>query len=128
MPTLMENVRAELLEEALASPNLLADVANLERYVAESYSGRSFIELLQNADDANARRFHVLSLGSWIICANDGTSFTELDFRALCRSASSGKRRGETIGYRGIGFKSVVGIANEVHLARGTGTVGSGAA
>lgn len=116
MSSMMNNVRAELLQEAIASPNLLADIANLERYVAESYSGRSFIELLQNADDAIATRFYVFLLDGWIVCANDGNPFTEKDFRALCRSASSGKRRGETIGYRGIGFKSVVGIASEVHL------------
>ena len=115
----LATVRAELMQEALASPNLLADIANLERYVAESYSGRSFIEMLQNADDARAQRFCVILIGDFIICANDGIPFTENDFRALCRSASSGKKRGETIGYRGIGFKSVVGIANEVHLFSG---------
>jgi hypothetical protein len=37
----------------------------------------------------------------------------------LCRSASSNKLRGETIGYRGIGFKSVVGFAKEIHLFSG---------
>ncbi|MBK7413861.1 MAG: hypothetical protein IPJ38_00740 [Dechloromonas sp.] len=50
------SVREELLGEALSSPGLLADLANLERYVAETYSARSFIELLQNADDAEATR------------------------------------------------------------------------
>ena len=119
MSIVMNNVRAELLQEAVTSPNLLADIANLEHYVAESYSGRSFIELLQNADDAAATRFCVILLDGWIICANDGNIFNEKDFRALCRSASSGKRRGEKIGYRGIGFKSVVGISNEVHLFSG---------
>jgi hypothetical protein len=32
-------------------------LAGLERYVAESYDARSFVELLQNADDAGAERF-----------------------------------------------------------------------
>lgn len=44
-------------------PGLLADLANLERYVAETYSARSFIELLQNADDAGAKRFLVMQDG-----------------------------------------------------------------
>ena len=112
-------VREELLGEALRSPGLLADLANLERYIAETYSARSFIELLQNADDAGASRFMVTRHGEWLICANDGRAFSRQDFYSLCRSASSAKQRGQTIGYRGIGFKSVVGLATSVHLLSG---------
>lgn len=110
------SVRDELLTEAKRSPGLLADLANLERYVAETYSARSFIELLQNADDAGAKRFLVMQQGDWLICANDGRPFSRNDFYSLCRSASSEKQRGSSIGYRGIGFKSVVGMVSEVHL------------
>ncbi len=113
------SVREELLGEALSSPGLLADLANLERYVAETYSARSFIELLQNADDAAATRFEVKRHGEWLICANNGRAFSRQDFYSLCRSASSAKQRGQTIGYRGIGFKSVVGVASSVHLLSG---------
>jgi len=113
------SVREELLGEAQRSPGLLADLANLERYVAETYSARSFIELLQNADDAEAKRFLVTRHNGWLICANDGRPFARQDFYSLCRSASSAKQRGQTIGYRGIGFKSVVGVANNVHLLSG---------
>lgn len=110
------SVRDELLSEAKLSPGLLADLANLERYVAETYSARSFIELLQNADDAGAKRFLVMQDGDRLICANDGRPFSRNDFYSLCRSASSDKKRGQSIGYRGIGFKSVVGMVSEVHL------------
>lgn len=113
---ILTSVREELLSEAQKSPGLLADLANLERYVAESYSARSFIELLQNADDAGAKRFVVIQDGDRLICANDGRAFTRNDFYSLCRSASSDKKRGQSIGYRGIGFKSVVGMVSEVHL------------
>ncbi len=109
-------VRLELLQEAERSPGLLADLANLERYIAETYSARSFIELLQNADDAGAKRFLIAREGNWLICANDGRPFSRNDFYSLCRSALSEKKRGQSIGYRGIGFKSVVGMVNEVHL------------
>lgn len=118
-PEVFTSVRDELLGEALNSPGLLADLANLERYVAETYSARSFIELLQNADDAEATRFLVTRHGEWLICANDGRRFSRQDFFSLCRSASSAKQRGQTIGYRGIGFKSVVGVATSVHLLSG---------
>lgn len=116
---IFSSVRDELLGEALSSPGLLADLANLERYVAETYSARSFIELLQNADDAAATRFEVKRHGEWLICANNGREFSRQDFYSLCRSASSAKQRGQTIGYRGIGFKSVVGVASSVHLFSG---------
>ena len=114
--TILRSVRDELLSEAKLSPGLLADLANLERYVAETYSARSFIELLQNADDAGAKRFLVMQDGDRLICANDGRPFSRNDFYSLCRSASSDKKRGQSIGCRGIGFKSVVGMVSEVHL------------
>lgn len=113
---ILRSVRDELLSEARLSPGLLADLANLERYVAETYSARSFIELLQNADDAGAKSFLVMQDGDRLICANDGRPFSRNDFCSLCRSASSDKKRGQSIGYRGIGFKSVVGMVSEVHL------------
>ena len=117
---LLNKVRASLLKEAQQSPNLLADLAGLERYIAESYHTRSFTELLQNADDAGASRFRVQRVGEHIFIANDGRVFTRADFESLCRSAHSTKVRGASIGYRGIGFKSVVSFAKSIHLFSGT--------
>jgi hypothetical protein len=112
-------IRAPLLEEARQSPSLLSDLAGLEQYIAESYDSRSFIELLQNADDAGASRFVIQRSGEFLLVANDGRRFTRLDFESLCRSAASSKTRGRSIGYRGIGFKSVVGFARTIHLISG---------
>jgi len=114
-----EIVRNSLLNEAKASPNLLSDLAGLENYVAESYHNRSFIELLQNADDANAFRFKIIRNEELLFVANNGRDFNQKDLESLCRSASSNKLRGETIGYRGIGFKSVVGFSKEIHVLSG---------
>lgn len=110
------------LQEAEKSPILLNDLANMERYIAESYSGRSLIELLQNADDADANRFLIKRINDNVFAiANDGKEFDEDDLWALCRSgASSKKRKGNTIGYRGIGFKSIVNYASVVHLYSGS--------
>jgi len=114
-----EEVRQSLLSEAKSSPNLLSDLAGLENYIAESYHNRSFIELLQNADDAKATKFKVIKKGELLFVANDGRTFTQKDLESLCRSASSNKLRGETIGYRGIGFKSVVGFSKDIHVLSG---------
>lgn len=116
---MLEEVRGPLLDEARRSPALLSDLAGLEQYVAESYDARSFVELLQNADDARASRFVVQRAGDFLLVANDGRLFTRADFESLCRSAASHKRRGTTIGYRGIGFKSVVGFAETVYVFSG---------
>lgn len=115
----MSLLRESLIAEAKSSPMLLSDLAGLEAYVSESYNSRSFIELLQNADDAKATKFYVKRSGDYLFVANDGRSFNIKDLESLCRSASSNKVRGTSIGYRGIGFKSVVSFAKEVHLVSG---------
>ncbi len=112
-------IKSSLLDEAITSPNLLSDLSGLESYISESYTNRSFIELLQNADDAEATRFKVKRSGNYLIVANNGRVFNQRDIESLCRSAASNKTRGTAIGYRGIGFKSVVSIAKEVHILSG---------
>src|ERR1019366_6594095 len=105
---MLAEVRKPLLDEAQKSPALLSDLAGLESYIAESYNARSFVELLQNADDAGANRVDIQRAGELLLVANDGREFTQQDFENLCRSAASSKLRGPSIGFRGIGFKSVV--------------------
>jgi len=115
----INNIRIQLLDEAKSSPNLLSDLAGLETYIAESYNNRSFIELLQNADDATSTKFKIIKENDFLYVANNGRTFNAKDVESLCRSASSTKTRGENIGYRGIGFKSVVGFAKEIHIISG---------
>lgn len=114
----VDDIRKQFIEEARNSPTLLADLANMESYISESYSGRSLIELLQNADDAGASKFYVeATSNNEIIIANNGHEFNERDLLSLCRSGSSTKKRnGQTIGFRGIGFKSVINYSEEVYL------------
>jgi hypothetical protein len=115
----LATLRSSLLSEARSSPALLADIAGLEQYISESYSARSLVELLQNADDCRSKRFTIVRAGNDIIAANDGVQFSIQDLEALCRSAASTKVKGKAIGYRGIGFKSVVGLCSEVYLLSG---------
>lgn len=115
----MKDLYYKLLSEAQNSPSLLSDLAGLENYISESYNNRSFVELLQNADDACATNFIVDTCDDLLIIANNGREFTIQDIESLCRSAASSKMRGQSIGYRGIGFKSVVSISREVHLISG---------
>ncbi len=118
---IVEKLHNSFLEEAKRSPILLSDLANMEKYISESYTGRSLIELLQNADDAGASKFEIVEISSKVYgVANNGREFCENDLVSLCRSGTSTKKRKtNTIGYRGIGFKSVVNYAKAVHLYSG---------
>ena len=72
------------------------------------------IDKLQNADDAGAKRVCVSEIGDAVIFSNDGRPFDENDIMSICRSGASNKRRGNNIGYRGVGFKSATVISNEI--------------
>ena len=116
----IQQLRNAFASEASSAPSLFGDLAKVELYIAESYRLRAFIELLQNADDAGANRFLIRQVGKTIVVANDGRTFSNDDLIALCRSGASNKRRGSgTIGYRGIGFKSVAGVAREIDVISG---------
>jgi len=115
-----DQIQQQFITEASAAPTLFADLAKVELYIAESYRTRAFTELLQNADDAKSTKFLACYYEDKLIVANNGNVFTPEDLIALCRSGSSNKKRGAgTIGYRGIGFKSLAGIAKEITVISG---------
>ena len=119
MLDILHTITKKFLDEALASPSMLADIAALERYNAESYDGKVITELLQNADDALSKKFKIVDIDSTIIFANDGRQFDENDIESISRSGASQKNRNEQIGYRGIGFKSSVSMSNEIVILSG---------
>ena len=114
MKTFVQSLSNEFLAEAKASPRMFEDLAAMEHYMAESYDGRAFVEILQNADDANATSICIFTSGTDYVIANNGRPFNKDDLSAICRSGASSKKRGYTIGYRGIGFKSATSISTEI--------------
>ena len=109
----------ELQEEAVRNRLIMSELAGMEKYVSETYVSRVFYEIIQNADDCNSTKFHAFYENKNLYIFNNGRKFSEEDFQALCRSAKSYKKRGEQIGYRGIGFKSVEGVSQKVSLLSG---------
>ena len=107
-------INSAFIAEAKNSPALLADMAAMEKYMSESYSGRIIVELLQNADDARSSRVYITEKNGNVIFANNGRPFNDADVMAISRSGASEKKRGETIGYRGIGFKSTSFLSSEI--------------
>ena len=114
MKRFVQSLTNDFLAEAKSSPWMFEDLAAMEHYMAESYDGRTFVEILQNADDASATALSVFSCGSDFVIANNGRPFNQEDLIAICRSGASSKRRGSGIGYRGIGFKSATSISSEI--------------
>lgn len=112
--SIVKDISYKFLKEARQSPQLLSDIAKMEYYMAESYSGRVFVELLQNADDANSSKVIVFQDKNVLYFANNGRVFDESDLIAISRSGNSKKKRGKTIGYRGVGFKSTSSISDDI--------------
>jgi len=73
-------------------------------------------ELLQNADDAGARRVQVSLRDGLFVFEHDGKDFIEEEFRSLCRFGYSNKRLLRTIGFRGVGFKSTFSLGDVVEV------------
>ncbi len=90
----VKELQEEFKKEALNAPMLFKDLAKVEQYIAESYKTRSFIELIQNADDAHSKNFGVHVFDNFVIVGNDGRDFDNADIKAICRSGSSNKIRG----------------------------------
>ncbi|TYQ14664.1 UNVERIFIED_CONTAM: uncharacterized protein DUF3883 [Acetivibrio alkalicellulosi] len=111
---LINSISNEFISEAISSPRLMEDMSAMEKYMAESYGSRIFIELLQNADDAFSKRIKMVSCGNHLLFANDGRVFNDTDIIAISRSGASSKQRGITIGYRGVGFKSTAYLTNDI--------------
>ena len=64
---IVNKIRENLLREATQSPSLLFELAKLEEYIAETYSSRVIIELLQNSDDAKSTKFLVHLFNGYLI-------------------------------------------------------------
>lgn len=73
-------------------------------------------ELLQNADDAGATKIIIKGGKNEFVFKHNGKDFTEKEFSSLCSFGRSSKTTLHTIGFRGIGFKSVFSLGRQVEL------------
>ncbi len=92
-------------------------VASLGDQVAQEYRGRAVLELLQNAhdvlggnDDPGQVSFVLNSSGEQpeLLIANSGRPFRHEDFSGICELAQSPKDPNESVGNKGLGFRSVL--------------------
>jgi hypothetical protein len=105
-------------------------LARAERLIGREYHGRFLIELLQNAADAwhktatNGTRSRVrivLTEEPALLVANQGQPFpAKAVIESLGHIGRSTKAHGEAIGYKGIGFKSVLELTLTPELYSGS--------
>jgi len=88
---------------------------------------RFVFELLQNADDSSIEEkkdikvdFHILE--NYLIFSHDGAHFAENDVVGISSIGNRASEKDQSIektGYKGIGFKSVFGTSDYVHIVSG---------
>ena len=81
-------------------------------------STRYIYELLQNAEDAKANEFKIYLSKRRVKIVHNGKLFTEDDVRNICY-ANSKKDPNETIGYLGVGFRSVFTVTDKPEIYSG---------
>ncbi|RMF84368.1 MAG: hypothetical protein D6739_06015, partial [Nitrospirae bacterium] len=114
-PPYFEAIRAEAAarwEKLEADPELAGPWQQLFRQVKSPRHCLS--ELLQNADDAGASWARVAIEGDTLLFEHDGHDFSPAEFRSLCNFGRSNKRSLHTIGFRGMGFRSLFSLGPAV--------------
>ena len=96
-------------------------IAGLNEQIAQAYRGRCVMELLQNAHDAlsNSRpddpRKITFLLSTRpepvLLIGNSGHPFRPKDFEGLCQLGQSPKDPNESVGNKGLGFRSVLEVS-----------------
>ena len=98
---------------------------NLNEVVGTEYGDRVLYELIQNAHDAHrtedrgriAVRLTIRSATDGTLCvANGGTGFRWKDVDAIMNLATTSKEIGESIGNKGLGFRSVEALTDDVRI------------
>lgn len=92
-----------------------------QELVRQQYTGRYPFELLQNANDAardagTRGRAHFLLTDTALIVADNGFGFGDGQVDAICSLGRSSKSPSESVGHKGLGFKSVGEITDHPQI------------
>ena len=109
LASISANVGVGLTDQILKS---LDERGSAQELIKKQYTGRYPFELLQNANDAAADAdvtgqvlFELTETA--LLVADQGSGFGEQQIRSICRLAHSSKDPRKSVGYKGLGFKSV---------------------
>src|SRR5258708_7012972 len=123
--TWIGDIRTEIL--AAQTTRLWRDSINMLNTVSESVFSRAahfILELLQNAEDACARSGHDGRVTFRVSpedvrVTHNGAPFSPADASAICGVRSTKRPEQETLGFLGIGFKSVFKITDRPQVHSG---------
>ncbi|MDX3546527.1 hypothetical protein PV733_25010 [Streptomyces europaeiscabiei] len=112
--------RIEIFDDAGQDWRFAESLKSVSEETAQEYEGRTILELIQNGHDAlapgEAGRIAVLARRhedrGVLYVANEGSGFTEENFKAITELALSSKGAGEGIGNKGLGFRSVLQLTD----------------
>ena len=92
---------------------------NHEQQLSKEYNGRQILELIQNADDANAQLIIITldTKNQQLIIYNDGVPFDYNGIRSILIANYSSKVSSNYIGNKGLGFRSLIVWADEIQIA-----------
>lgn len=119
--TALTRRRIEIFDGAGGDWRFAESLKSVSEDTAQEYEGRTILELIQNGHDAltagGTGRIAVLAIrqedgGGVLYVANEGTGFTEENFKAITELALSSKGAGEGIGNKGLGFRSVLQLTD----------------
>jgi len=135
---LNRQVRAVLNHAVIAHRDKIKvyeSLRNLNAVVGTEYGDRVLYELIQNAHDAHraedrgriAVRLSVRSArDGTLYVANGGTGFRWKDVAAIMNLATTAKEIGESIGNKGLGFRSIEALTDDVRIFSRIGRSESG--
>jgi len=112
-------------------PDRLISSYNREQSHIKDYHGRELLELIQNADDAGINftgesKLKIKLLQNELYITNTGNPFSPDGIKSLMVSDISPKEAlgQKYIGYKGLGFRSILGWASSVAIISGNAKVG----
>ncbi len=125
----LENeVKRLFAETATTHVNILPSIAKAEEFLKESYEGRYFFELIQNARDDNKalNKDGVILIRleeDRVNISNTGAPFSSVGVESICRIGMSDKASQDFIGHKGYGYKSVQEITERPLIITEFGTL-----
>lgn len=119
--TALTRRRIQIFDQAGEDWRFAESMKSFSEDTAQEYEGRAVLELIQNGHDAltagTAGRIAVIvcpqaGKSGVLYVANQGSGFSESNFRAITEVALSDKGAGEGIGNKGLGFRSVLQLTD----------------
>lgn len=110
-----------LYRELTANKRWCEDMSDVEKHSSTLLAhGLFFSELLQNGDDAGAKKIEYELAGSHLIVTHNGKHFAINDVEKIIRFANSTivdkSQNANATGYKGIGFKALGSIAHKIYI------------